>query len=642
MQKQIIAVLSSTDEFIVGPIPHPELTAQQVEKELPEELPDLNNVDVSEFKPPVASPRPQLVPEENEMFASSELKHRVDPSVASRKAKKLEDELKYLEADPQLEDGLMDTNQPNNQIDLDDIDNEIKKAEINNQNINLTILKNIRDYQDRRRELMRKDEADEETFKEIETYDNIIKGLYSTLDQPQGSNNTAQNEWGRKKQRKRTEEALVEIFNFYSRQHIMIGRKATFEEIQNEMAKINLGEFLKFCKEFSIPGTRTSHQGVFKKVSLKSQTTREAATLKYEDFIDSLPQLFEEESKKELETLEKRMKMFDMSINNLNKEIADLKEENKKEEEEALDRELLPPKPDIPENNQEEVEPTPVPQMEEETPEEPAVPKNDITLPSARSEQITAEEQKKQQEMWVLTEDMAECEREMLRIQTELESKEKMTDKALNYMGILNKSKEDIIRILKGKGFVNPFGTRQKSEKNLSKYNKKPLPKSQLVKIREQLTHMRAEREKNRVDDFKEQEKRYSKGRKYMKQIKNQLEATKHYQKDLDVQVVPTVPVPIPMQEYGSGNIEEAPDIIQDYEFGFVPPKKQTNHQRYKSSLHVGQKGDKKLTLNRLAESNQIQLKGNLKSSFDPRDVLDDVRIEEPILQKINSRQKRL
>lgn len=66
------------------------------------------------------------------MFASSELKHRVDPSVASRKAKKLEDELKYLEADPQLEDGLMDTNQPNNQIDLDDIDNEIKKAEINN------------------------------------------------------------------------------------------------------------------------------------------------------------------------------------------------------------------------------------------------------------------------------------------------------------------------------------------------------------------------------------------------------------------------------------------------------------------------------------------------------------------------------
>lgn len=111
---------------------------------------------------------------------------------------------------------------------------------------------------------MRKDEADEETFKEIETYDNIIKGLYSTLDQPQGGQNTAQVEWGRKKQMKRTEEALKEIFNFYSRQHIMIGRKATFEEIQNEMAKINLGEFLKFCKEFSIPGTRAEQQGVFR------------------------------------------------------------------------------------------------------------------------------------------------------------------------------------------------------------------------------------------------------------------------------------------------------------------------------------------------------------------------------------------
>lgn len=131
-------------------MPHPELKAQQVEQEMPEELPDLNKVDVSEFKPPKVSPRPKIVPEENEIFASSELKHRKDPTLASWKARRLEEELQYLEAEPELNDGLMGTNldgeQPNKMIDLDDIDNEIKKAEINNQNINLTILKNIRDY----------------------------------------------------------------------------------------------------------------------------------------------------------------------------------------------------------------------------------------------------------------------------------------------------------------------------------------------------------------------------------------------------------------------------------------------------------------------------------------------------------------
>ena len=42
--------------------------------------------------------------------------------------------------------------------------------------------------------------------------------------------------------------------------------------------------------------------------------------------------------------------------------------------------------------------------------------KTDITIPTARSEELTAQEQKKQQEMWVLTEDMADTEREMVRI----------------------------------------------------------------------------------------------------------------------------------------------------------------------------------------------------------------------------------
>jgi hypothetical protein len=44
---------------------------------------------------------------------------------------------------------------------------------------------------------------------------------------------------------------IQEIFNFYSRQHIPQGRK--FEEMQESMSEVDLGEFMRFCKDFEIP-----------------------------------------------------------------------------------------------------------------------------------------------------------------------------------------------------------------------------------------------------------------------------------------------------------------------------------------------------------------------------------------------------
>jgi hypothetical protein len=46
---------------------------------------------------------------------------------------------------------------------------------------------------------------------------------------------------------------IKEIFDFYTRQHLMIGKKATFEQIEYEMSNMNMGEFMKFCKDFKIP-----------------------------------------------------------------------------------------------------------------------------------------------------------------------------------------------------------------------------------------------------------------------------------------------------------------------------------------------------------------------------------------------------
>jgi hypothetical protein len=44
----------------------------------------------------------------------------------------------------------------------------------------------------------------------------------------------------------RREKGLKEIFSHYARSQMMIGRKATFEQIQHEISNLNLGEYMKF------------------------------------------------------------------------------------------------------------------------------------------------------------------------------------------------------------------------------------------------------------------------------------------------------------------------------------------------------------------------------------------------------------
>jgi hypothetical protein len=51
---------------------------------------------------------------------------------------------------------------------------------------------------------------------------------------------------------KRREKGLLEIFRFYSRQHVLKGRKMNFEEIEKEGNTMNKGEFFKFCADFNI------------------------------------------------------------------------------------------------------------------------------------------------------------------------------------------------------------------------------------------------------------------------------------------------------------------------------------------------------------------------------------------------------
>lgn len=45
---------------------------------------------------------------------------------------------------------------------------------------------------------------------------------------------------------------LQEIFLFYCRQHVMLGKKATFDDIKKEVRQLSLGDFIKFAKDFEI------------------------------------------------------------------------------------------------------------------------------------------------------------------------------------------------------------------------------------------------------------------------------------------------------------------------------------------------------------------------------------------------------
>ena len=59
--------------------------------------------------------------------------------------------------------------------------------------------------------------------------------------------------------------ALDNIFKFYSKQHIQ--QNLGFEELQEQMNQMDLGEFIAFAKDFSVGLDKRIVAEVFKKVS---------------------------------------------------------------------------------------------------------------------------------------------------------------------------------------------------------------------------------------------------------------------------------------------------------------------------------------------------------------------------------------
>lgn len=98
------------------------------------------------------------------------------------------------------------------------------------------------------------------------------------------------------------QKGVKEIFDFYTRQHLMVGKKATFEQIEYELSNLNMGEFMRFCKDFKIPVSKTRCAEVFKK------TAKNSKEMFLEHFQESFAKLIAMRNKEELEGLEKRLK----------------------------------------------------------------------------------------------------------------------------------------------------------------------------------------------------------------------------------------------------------------------------------------------------------------------------------------------
>ncbi|CAI2374134.1 unnamed protein product [Moneuplotes crassus] len=94
--------------------------------------------------------------------------------------------------------------------------------------------------------------------------------------------------------------AMKEIFSFYCKQHVQGGPSSTFEDVNNKTHSMNLGEFMKFCKDFKIPAEVFWQKKSFLKYSNGSKD------LNFDGFKLSSVELFKDHTK-EKPTLSKRL-----------------------------------------------------------------------------------------------------------------------------------------------------------------------------------------------------------------------------------------------------------------------------------------------------------------------------------------------
>lgn len=89
---------------------------------------------------------------------------------------------------------------------------------------------------------------------------------------------------------------------------MMPGKHSTFEDIKREARNMNLGEFIKFTKDFSIALPKTVVSSVFKRTALYSRE------MYFTNFKEALLQIMKEYNKVRLKKLEGEFKHIQKAL----------------------------------------------------------------------------------------------------------------------------------------------------------------------------------------------------------------------------------------------------------------------------------------------------------------------------------------
>ena len=99
---------------------------------------------------------------------------------------------------------------------------------------------------------------------------------------------------------------LYEIFGFYSRQHIP--KNKGFEEVEELMNQVDLGEFMIFCKDFQVPLAKPKLSEVYKKASDSHKPH------KFENFLAAIDKIGFEMNKTKVDDAKERLAQIDKAI----------------------------------------------------------------------------------------------------------------------------------------------------------------------------------------------------------------------------------------------------------------------------------------------------------------------------------------
>ncbi|CAI2372176.1 unnamed protein product [Moneuplotes crassus] len=471
----------------------------------------------------------------------------------------------------------------------------------------------------------------------------------------------------------RRKKGIREIFDFYTRQHLMIGKKATFEEIQYELSNMNMGEFMKFCKDFKIPVSKTRCAEIFKK------TAKNSKEMFIEHFKESFPKLISMRNKEKLEGLEKRLnevvtlidrrtRKLESNLNSkhhskpqvteenslpkdnsrdevpLNLETGPVKEESKlkKSKDKPFENHKSrggDPHGALEKMHQKELQKVKDKMESQDTPNEASPRETSLANDAEEKDQfgevqvplpkdppkmdpaLVQQKVSQDREIQALNSEKERIENEIQNMSQISEDKEKMTEEAMQFLQLDDPTKYK----KKIKGFAAPFNMTEKDDrikKNDKSQRYKYTSKEDKEAIKAKVRKLKQERENAKLKEKHEKDRHYHKQRNVMKNLHEKLMREKLGNGEID------------MNAYQARNPNPIYNVSQSQPaLKSIPAQQVHTIKTHKSKIK--NKLPNKITMNGLTSLKYEDIAGNEPDGFNPADIVGtDSGSDDSILQQ--------